>query len=77
MKLISVELDASSNPVSCIIDNNGTEVEFVIQHKGYWIQDGIYDRCSVCNKLTIMPHLNGMPVNEFCPRCGAKNGKGY
>lgn len=73
MKLITVELDANSNPVSCIIDDNGTEIEFVIQRKGRWIQDGIYDRCSVCDKLTIMPHLNGMAYHDFCPRCGSKN----
>ena len=39
---------------------------------GNWIQDGIYNCCSECHRLTLMPHLNRLPRYEFCPYCGTK-----
>ena len=39
---------------------------------GRWEQDGIYNRCSVCHKITMMPHLKGLARFNFCPYCGAK-----
>lgn len=75
MKIINSEYDANSKPISITVEDDGKIFEFIAQRTGEWVQDGIYDRCTSCNKLTIMPHLKGLPYHDFCPRCGSLNTK--
>ena len=53
-----------------LIDNAPTVDAVEVVH-GWWEMDGIYDRCSVCNRVTLMPHLKGLPQFYYCPNCGA------
>ena len=62
--------DALDN-VEVTIENQDTVDAVEVVH-GRWEQDGIYNRCSVCHKLTMMPHLNGLARFSFCPNCGTK-----
>lgn len=39
---------------------------------GHWIDDGVWDVCSVCGRAFLKVHLNGNPTFNYCPNCGAK-----
>ena len=53
------------------IDNAPTVDAVEVVH-GRWEQNGIYYMCSVCHKLTMMPHLKGLARFNFCPYCGSQ-----
>ena len=39
---------------------------------GRWVFDGVYDVCSVCNRLTLSPIVKQLKTFKYCPNCGAR-----
>ena len=67
---ISLIVDGLERARDCVLDAYTVDAVEIVH--GRWVQDGVYDCCSICNRLTIMPHLKGLPHFKYCPNCGAK-----
>ena len=43
---------------------------------GHWIYENFYTHCSVCGKMAIYDKYGQEVESDYCPHCGAKNGRG-
>ena len=48
---------------------NAPTIEVAPVEHGWWIIDGVYVFCSVCNRPTISPIIKRLPTFNYCPNC--------